>query len=149
MSVKFISVKCPECGADLEMEEGRKQMFYSYCGAKVMLQNENEYTIRTVDEARIREAEVNRELRLKELELEKQRKSEEDNKNLSSKNFFKKRIKIYLILTIIGAVPMLLDLNFTGTIDKIFTLISMVGLCGLGYGSIIHGIILIRANTKE
>jgi len=34
MSVELISVKCPECGASLDIEEGRRQMFCSYCGAK-------------------------------------------------------------------------------------------------------------------
>ena len=30
MAIKFTSVKCPECGAALPIEEGRKQMSCSY-----------------------------------------------------------------------------------------------------------------------
>ena len=34
MAIKFVSIKCPECGATLDIEEGRKQIFCSYCGTK-------------------------------------------------------------------------------------------------------------------
>ena len=44
MAVKLIYVKCPECGAALDIEEDRKEAFCSYCGTKVLLYNENEYT---------------------------------------------------------------------------------------------------------
>ena len=70
MSIKLFVVKCPECGAHLDVEEGRRQLFCSYCGAKVIISNENEYIYREVDEARIVEAEVNERIRLKELEIE-------------------------------------------------------------------------------
>ena len=74
MAIRFISIKCPECGASLEIEEGRKQAFCTYCGAKVLIYDENhhEYTYRTIDEASLLQANV----RLKELEYEeKKRKS--------------------------------------------------------------------------
>lgn len=35
--VKIISLKCPECGADISIEEGHKQCFCQYCGAKIIL----------------------------------------------------------------------------------------------------------------
>ena len=54
MAIKMISVKCPDCGASLDVEEGRRQCFCSYCGAKVMINNENEYIYRTIDEADIK-----------------------------------------------------------------------------------------------
>ena len=37
MAVKLVSVKCPECGAMLDIEEGRDQAFCTHCGAKVVL----------------------------------------------------------------------------------------------------------------
>lgn len=74
MSVKFTTVKCPECGASLQMEEGRNKMFCSYCGAQVILTNENEYVYRHIDEAGIKQAETDRMVELKKLEiLEKKR----------------------------------------------------------------------------
>lgn len=70
MSVKLLAVKCPECGAYLDVEENRRQLYCSFCGAKVIISNDNEYIYRKVDEARIVEAEVKERIRLKELEVE-------------------------------------------------------------------------------
>ena len=69
MAIKLNSVKCPECGAMLPIEEGRTQVFCSYCGAKVIITNENEHIYRHIDEAGIKQAEV----RMRELDLEEQR----------------------------------------------------------------------------
>ena len=38
MAVKFTSVKCPECGANLPIEEGREKMFCSYCGTQIIME---------------------------------------------------------------------------------------------------------------
>lgn len=86
MAVKFISIKCPECGANLPMEEGRKTMFCSYCGRQIMMVNENEYkyevTHHYIDDAKIMRAETSRaekeaeqayKLRVLELENQKDR----------------------------------------------------------------------------
>ena len=72
MAVKFISVKCPDCGASLNIEKDRNQAYCTYCGAKIIIDKDNEYTIRTVDEAKITESETERLIRLKELEIEAQ-----------------------------------------------------------------------------
>ncbi len=71
--ISMVSVKCPDCGATLSIEEGRQNAFCTYCGAKVIIQNENERIYRHVDEARIKEVEAHKEIRLKELELEEAR----------------------------------------------------------------------------
>ena len=70
MSIRFYAVKCPDCGATLDIEEGRKQLFCSFCGANVIVTNENEYIYREIDEARIKEAEIEQAIRIKELEME-------------------------------------------------------------------------------
>ncbi len=69
MAIKFVSVKCPECGAALDVEEGRKQIFCSYCGSKVMIENDNEYIYRHIDEAGIKQAETDRMVRMRELDF--------------------------------------------------------------------------------
>lgn len=69
MAIKFISVKCPECGANLPMEEGRTEMFCSYCGTKVIMSNDNEHIYRHIDEASIKKAEAEKEIRMRELDL--------------------------------------------------------------------------------
>lgn len=44
--MKAKSLKCPECGANLVIEEGRSFCFCQYCGCKIMLDDEKqEYTI--------------------------------------------------------------------------------------------------------
>ena len=56
---KIISLKCPECGATLDVEEGKKFYFCNYCGSKILIDDGNtNNTNRIVDEARIREAEI-------------------------------------------------------------------------------------------
>ncbi len=70
MSIQFVSVKCPDCGAELSIDNAREFAFCTYCGAKVMVHNDNEHIYRNIDEARIKEAETERILRLRELELE-------------------------------------------------------------------------------
>ena len=70
MSIKLTPVKCPQCGAMLPVEEGRFQMYCSYCGTKIIITNENEYFYHNIDEAAVQKAEAERLIRLKELELE-------------------------------------------------------------------------------
>lgn len=77
MAVKFTSVKCPECGANLPIEEGRERIFCSYCGTSVIMTNENEKIIRHVDEAKIKRAETDRMIKLEQLDLERRRLDQE------------------------------------------------------------------------
>ena len=70
MAVQLIAVKCPACGADINVESTREFSFCTYCGTKILMNNENEHIYRNIDEARIKEAETERMVRLRELELE-------------------------------------------------------------------------------
>ena len=72
MALKMNSVKCPECGANLQIEEGRTQVFCSYCGTKIIITNENEHIYRHIDEADIRKAETDRMVRMRRLNMEEQ-----------------------------------------------------------------------------
>ena len=75
MAYKLISVKCPDCGQTLPIEENRTQAFCTYCGAKVLISNENEQVVRHIDEADIKKAETDRIVRLRELEITKKKSS--------------------------------------------------------------------------
>lgn len=81
--IRLISVKCPDCGAALQFEEGRQTAFCSYCGAKILLYNENEYIHRNIDEAGIKQAENDRIYMMKELEM-----AEKDEKHHRFLTFF-------------------------------------------------------------
>ena len=72
--MKLISLKCPECSSNLQIEEGRDKCFCQYCGAEISLNDYySSHIYRKVDEARIKEAEYKKEVRLKELEVEARR----------------------------------------------------------------------------
>ena len=75
MAIQFVSIKCPECDADLQIEDGREYAFCTYCGAKVIIANDNERIYRTIDEAGVRMADTERLIRLKELEIEEREKA--------------------------------------------------------------------------
>lgn len=102
MPSQLISIKCPECGATLSIEDGRKQAFCSYCGTKILLDNgrDYEYTYRQVNEADIKRAETEQLVRLKELDLEeKAREAYEKSKSI--------RLKLTLLIIAIGILLMI------------------------------------------
>ena len=139
--VNVIALKCPKCGADLQIEQGRTQCFCSYCGSKILLQNENEYIYRTVDEAKIRETELQAEMYRKEMEA-RERKCE------MSRNFFKKRLIIYVLLGVIGYAGGFGLMKTNHELALAFLAPAIIGLCFAFYGSILHGIILL-VNSKK
>lgn len=98
--VKMIALKCPECGAKLQIEDGHKECFCQYCGHKILLDDgsvETTYTYRKVDEARIKEAEVDKLIRLKELEI----KQKELDRKAKSKTF---KAKLGIIFVLFGII---------------------------------------------
>lgn len=65
--------ECPGCGANIAVtNEDRDFVFCQYCGSKLML-DDYRSTQRIIDEARIRQAENEKTIRLKELALEEAR----------------------------------------------------------------------------
>ena len=88
-------VKCPVCGAALDIEEDRDQALCAYCGTKVLLHNENEYIYRHVDEAEIKQAETDRMVRMKQLEYE-------ERERIDSKKSKEQRNKVLLSLSHAG-----------------------------------------------
>ncbi len=72
MAVKLVTLKCPECNADLFVEEGRPFAFCTYCGSRVMVNNENEFVFRHIDEAALKKAENDYIVRMRELENREQ-----------------------------------------------------------------------------
>lgn len=97
MSIELVSVKCPDCGATLNIESNRKQAFCTYCGAKVIVDNgrDYEFTYHKVDDAEVKRAETEQAVRLKELEMEEKRRED-------AKAARKKKTIISIVLTIMG-----------------------------------------------
>ena len=74
--MKFVAKECPKCHAPLQ-EQSR---FCSHCGTAVLFDDEasrSKYTYQEVDDARIREADVKENIRLKELEIEQMKLQDE------------------------------------------------------------------------
>ena len=123
MGLQFIAVKCPECAADLSIEEGRTTAYCTYCGAKIMINNENEYIYRRVDEARIREAEIERELMLKELEIQ--------DKEFSRRRVIRTAGFIIALVFVLVGIP----LTLLGEIGYMLLSIGLcIGSCVLAFG---------------
>ena len=67
--MKTVAMSCPKCNASIDAET----KFCSHCGTAVVIDDEAmrmKYTYQQVDDARIREADVQEKIRLKELEIE-------------------------------------------------------------------------------
>lgn len=131
MSISFIKLECPACGASLSVEEGRKQVFCSYCGTKILVNDENEYVFRHVDEADLKRAESERIIKLKELELEEKRIAERRNtQNSKRKTRVRFTASFFLaafFLILIGSKIQVLDfLRIPGLFFFIFGLVGML-----------------------
>ena len=96
--MKLINLRCKNCGAELQIDPERKQAFCSYCGTRLLLDDESiNITNRFVDEARVREAEV----RLKELEYEHERELREELLRQEQKKTYRLSVGVYLAALII------------------------------------------------
>lgn len=73
MAIETYAIKCPECGASIQLPEGLTKGYCNYCGAQIAVENTNEHVTRHIDEAKLKRAETEALVRLKELEMEQQR----------------------------------------------------------------------------
>lgn len=125
--IKMVSLKCPECKANLSIEANRKQCFCQYCGTQIMIDDgSTSHTYRKVDEARLREAEVNEHIRMRELELEEKKYADKQ-----KTKFFK--IKLSIVLAIIGVLMMILGISGEGTLSFGLMVIGMWVLLAIAF----------------
>lgn len=133
--MRLISMKCPECKANLSVEEGRKYCFCQYCGTKIMLEddrvNKTYYTYR--NEARLRQAEIDREIALKKLEIEKIKVEQEEKRKNKNRRL---KIIVAIILAIVAAVSGLLGYFFKDGILGLFAIITFWILFLIGITSL-------------
>ena len=76
MTIQTISLSCPGCGASLKVSSDRESFFCEYCGQKIYVSDSNHQkcTYRKVDDARIREADVQEAIRLRKMQDESRQK---------------------------------------------------------------------------
>lgn len=124
MAIKMIKVKCPECGGTMDIGQNRDMAYCTYCGTKILIHNENEKIYRRIDEARIRETETERLIRLKELELLEKEQEE-------SRRRARAKVKWSLVLGTIGIIVFIIGYVLgegTGDSDSMFYMIGFMGL---------------------
>lgn len=66
--MKIIEFKCPHCGADLTVEEGRSTLFCQYCGGKLVLDEFDKKTVRIINDAELEKVRAEKELALAKIE---------------------------------------------------------------------------------
>lgn len=69
-SIRFISVVCPNCGAQMSIEHHCKQAVCGCCGTQLLIHNENEKIVHTIDEAGIKRAEAEYKLGAQKIEVD-------------------------------------------------------------------------------
>ena len=105
--------KCPSCGAELN-NDNRDFSFCQYCGAKIM-SDDHRSSYRFIDEAKIHENETKRMIRMREMEIDKERweneRIEKEIDKFKSSKLFKFLIVAFFI-SILIAIKGFSDLNF-------------------------------------
>ena len=132
--INLIKLQCPNCSANLEVADNVKQCFCTYCGTKILLDNENERVLRLVDEAAVlRERNEALKLEREAKELEEQMRRQALEEKIQKKNEIKeKRFAVLLFWFIFG---FLLILFYSTSHDKPFTttlLCIQTGLMAVG-----------------
>lgn len=118
------TLKCTNCNASLSIQDDNRDFaFCEYCGTKIML-DDYRSTHRIVDEAKIKQIEAEKEVKMKELELNEKRRIDKQ-----------KKIKIKIIVTAclvgIAMICLLINIEFSGIVIPIIIMIilGMFVLC--------------------
>jgi uncharacterized Zn finger protein (UPF0148 family) len=123
MSITFVSIKCPECGAEIPIEEGRKCVFCSYCGTKVFANDDDKQDSRQSDEARLKEAETEYMLQKRKIELEERRREKAEKRKKT-----KIKITIALIIALVIFIVIGLAGEITGYTLALFSMLALAML---------------------
>ena len=109
---------CPSCGASLNLDdENRDFGFCQYCGTKIML-DDFRVTHRVVDEARIREDETNRIIRMREMEMEERERDQRRDemavreRQIEMENLRKNRLQLTKTLVTVFVALILILIGF-------------------------------------
>lgn len=71
--IQMIPLKCPSCGAKMEVSEGKEEYFCSYCGEKILIHDTTRKTVKKIyrDETKIAESENETLVELEKLKKDK------------------------------------------------------------------------------
>lgn len=128
MAIELVSVKCPDCGATLNIESDRKQAFCTYCDAKVVIDNgrDYEFTYHKVDDAEVKRAETEHAVLMKKLEMEEKRRED-------AKVIRKKKATTSIILAVVGAIFFIIGATVKSNTGPMLMIFGMLPLVAIGY----------------
>ena len=134
--MKIVPITCPNCHANLKVEEGRKYCFCEYCGTKVLLDDEA-VTFVYRDEAKLKELELLERERKKQEEDEKRRIREQEEQQAKYEKWKKKALKIMIGEGAAIILPLLLSILFekdNGPSESVMLImVVVVYLCFFGF----------------
>ena len=141
--MKLISIRCPNCGGEIKANTEKEKLTCGYCHTEFLLDDEvkrSEIHHIYTDEAKIKKAEIDKEIELKKLEIESKKLDME-----------KAKRKTYAIILIICSAILLLliMLSLNGILDP-----GVAGFCVfLGHqcftAFVVIGVIVKKQNKKE
>lgn len=108
--MKINNVKCSNCGAVIQVEEGKQIQYCAYCGNQMILEDENStttttnYNHRYIDEAEVKKVEIE----AMKIEAEKEIKLKENERKQELDKEFKSNSKSLLIGWVISLVVLLI-----------------------------------------
>lgn len=94
--MKIIPIICPNCHANIEVQEGKQYCFCTYCGTKLFLDDES-ITFVYRDEAKLKELELIEKERAAHEEAEKKRIQELENQKVRYDLWKKKTLRIMIL----------------------------------------------------
>ena len=138
--IKTVSLKCPECGANLEIDDGRKQCFCQYCGNKIIIDDGSRtYTHIYVDKTR------EKELELEEKKLAIEEEKEKENTKWKKTALVSMVVSLILAIITFSTVKNDFNISFNFVLMLIFSVIAVArvmrkdSMLGLVFISLVFG----------
>ena len=135
--IQMLSLVCPKCNSNLEVDAERKECFCQYCGAKLLI-DKGEIINVYRDEAKIMEVDLHERMWKEEL-AEKERERQEKEKKR------KRRIWGYIIWFLISVLILVIPL-FLGEFGVKVGGTDVLFLCLVSTSSVILELILLLSN---
>ncbi len=123
--MKILGIHCPYCGGNIkfDIDSGKRHCFCVHCGQQIILDDEvirTEHVEIKRDETKIHEADVNERIRLKELEME-------ENRRISSEKSKKTKLIVVLTIASIGVLMLLAGVVLGNVVNENFLLLMLFG----------------------
>lgn len=120
--MEFVKLKCPSCGADLNVDNGLDTFFCQYCGAKILLHGQNSDALQAKAKVKIVETEANKEL---EMQKEKHR-AEKEEREFKAKEDHKVAVGALIwfaaLISIIGLVMLIVNIAGKNELKQLETI---------------------------